>query len=147
MVSDLGDVNIVAEPPTVEFVSVINVLPKNIINRIRKCGRKRKEDGSLLSNKLKKPTRGAGSFLEYQALVKAEATATYIRIRDDFFPSRLSGTSMQATLSKHGVFLHANKFREHVKNSFDNGCLGLEPLRNRGQAVPSSIEKNIINMV
>ncbi len=65
MVLDIGNVTIVAEPLTLELVSVVNVSEKNNVNRVGKCGRKRKQNGVLPSNKLKKPTRGAGSFLEY----------------------------------------------------------------------------------
>jgi hypothetical protein len=77
MVYDSGDVKIVAEPHAVEIVSVVSALPKKNVNRLGKCGQKRKKDGAFLSNKLKISTRGAGNFLEYQS--------ASIRIREVFF--------------------------------------------------------------
>jgi hypothetical protein len=65
MVASIGDVPMVADPPSVEVFDVLGVAQKNIGNRIGKCGRERKENGALSSNKLKKPMRGAKSFLEY----------------------------------------------------------------------------------
>ncbi len=61
MMSIVGYVIIVVRPPTMEVVSDVGSAPKN--NDIGKCGRKRKEDGALPPNKLKKPTRGTGNFL------------------------------------------------------------------------------------
>ena len=54
---------------------------------------------------------------------------------------------MQAALMESGVTLHENTCREHVKKAFDNGCLGLEPQRNGGQALPSAMEKEIADMI
>jgi hypothetical protein len=149
MMCDLHDVRDVAEPLTVEPPTVVSDVgtPKNNVNRIGKCGRKRKEDGELPSNKLKKSTRGASSFLEYQALVKAETTTSSICIRDENFSYRLAGKSMQAALTEHGVSLGLHSFRDYVKKASDNGCVGLEPQRNGGQALPSNSEKNIADSV
>jgi hypothetical protein len=55
----------VVEPNFVKVVDAVGGSQKDNVNRVGKCGRKRKEDGALTSNKLKKPTRGAGSFIEY----------------------------------------------------------------------------------
>ncbi len=68
---EICDVTTAVEPPFVEVVDAVGGAHKDNDNRVGKSGRKRKEDGALLSNKIKKPTRGDGSFLEYQALVKA----------------------------------------------------------------------------
>ena len=142
-----GDVIVVDGPPTVEVISDVGTTPKNNGNRIGKCGRKRKEDGALPSNKLQKPTRGAGSFLDYQAFVKAESTAASIRVRDEKKSYLRAGKSMQAALMEHGVSLHESTCCEHVKKAVENGCVGLEPQCNGGQALPSSIEKKIAEMV
>jgi hypothetical protein len=45
---------------------------KSNANRLGKCGRKRKDDAALPSNKRKQPAHGAQSFLRYQELVKVE---------------------------------------------------------------------------
>ncbi len=66
----IRDVTTAIEPAFVEVVDAVGGAQKDNGNRVGKCGRKRKEDGALPSNKLKQPTRGAGSFLGYQALVK-----------------------------------------------------------------------------
>ncbi len=54
---------------------------------------------------------------------------------------------MQAALKENGVSLHESTYREHVKKAFDNGCVGLEPQRSEGQALPTTIEKEIANMI
>ncbi len=75
---EICDVTTVVEPPFVEVVDAVGGAQKDNGNRVGKFGRKRKEDDALPSNKLKKLTRGAGSFLEYQALMKAKVTAVAI---------------------------------------------------------------------
>ena len=83
---EICDVRTVIEPPFVEVVDAVGGAQKGNGNRVGKqCGRKRKEDGALPSNKFKKPTRGAGSFLDYQAVVKVAvvvATAATIGVVD-----------------------------------------------------------------
>jgi hypothetical protein len=79
---EICDITTVVEPPFVEVVDAVGGAHKDNVNRIGKCGRKRKEDGALPSNKLKKLTRGDGNFLEYQSLVKANASAASLLGRD-----------------------------------------------------------------
>ena len=43
--------------------------------------------------------------------------------------------------------LHESICREHAKHALMNNCIGIEPQRNGGQALPSAIEKSIANMV
>ena len=45
------------------------------------------------------------------------------------------------------VTLHASTCRDHVKKALDNGCVGKDPQRSGGQALPSPIEKQIADMV
>jgi hypothetical protein len=107
---------------------------KNSDKRIGKCGRRRKEDGALPSNKLKKPMRGANSFLEYQALVKAPATIASLFVRDQNYHVLSAGGSMQVTLMEHGVSIHEKTCREHVNKAIDNGYVGLDHQRNEDYA-------------
>ena len=147
MMSKVRDVIIVVGPPTVDAESDVGAAPTNNGNRIVNCGRKRKEDGALPSNKLQKPTRSADIFLEYQAFVKAKATAASIRVRDEFFPYLRARKSMQTALIERDVSQHESTCREHAKKALENGCVGLEPQRDGGQALPSIIEKKIAEMV
>ena len=69
MFPDIGDVTITAEGvvgSVVHVVNVVGVVSKSNTKRVGNCWRKRKDDGDLPSNKLKKTAHGAGSFLEYQ---------------------------------------------------------------------------------
>ncbi len=54
---------------------------------------------------------------------------------------------MAAALMENGVSLHPSTYREHVKRALANGCIGLDPQRNGGQALPSPIEKDIAKKV
>jgi hypothetical protein len=54
---------------------------------------------------------------------------------------------MQTALLVNGVTLHASTCREHVKKALDNGCVGIDPQRSGGQALPSAIEKQIADQV
>ncbi len=49
----MSDVVIVAEPSVVEFIDDVVSATKSNTNRLGKCGRKRKDDDALPSNKLK----------------------------------------------------------------------------------------------
>jgi hypothetical protein len=93
-------------------------------------GRANNDDAELPSSKRKHVAHGAGNFLRYQELVKAESIATSLLVRDENFPYLRAGKSMQAALMKDGVTLYEITCREHVKKAFDNGCVGLEPQRN-----------------
>jgi hypothetical protein len=48
---------------------------------------------------------------------------------------------------ENGVTLHASTRREHVKKILDTGCVGIDPQRSGGHALPSTIEKRIADMV
>jgi len=74
MFPDIGDVTVIAEGVVKTVVPVVNVVSKSNAARVGKCGRKRKDGGELPSNKFKKTSHGAGSFLEYQEACKTEAT-------------------------------------------------------------------------
>ncbi len=126
-----------------EVVEVASCGSKTNINRVGKCGQKRKEDGALPSNKLKKPTHGADSFLRYQKLCRTEATSSSLLMRAEGLSHRVAGKSMAAALMENGVSFHPSTCREHVKRALANGCIGLDPQRNGGQALPSVIEKDI----
>ncbi len=54
---------------------------------------------------------------------------------------------MQAALMENGVTLHQSTCREQVQKAFDNICVGLESQRSGGQALPSTMEKQIADMV
>jgi hypothetical protein len=148
IVASMGEITVFASPLVVEaFVYVVIGENKTSANRLDKSGRKRKHDVALPSNKRKQPARGADSFLQYQELVKAETTATSLRVRDENLPYREAGKSMQAAVLENDVTLHASTCRYYVKKALDNGCVGIDPQRNGGQALPSTIEKQIADMV
>ncbi len=44
--------------------------------------------------------------------------------------------SMQEAVMENSVSLHASTYRELVKRAMANGCIGLDPQRNGGQALP-----------
>ena len=69
MFADIGDVTIVVEG-VVETVVPDSEVSKSNKKRIGNCGRKRKEDGELPFNKLKKAVHGADNILEYQEACK-----------------------------------------------------------------------------
>ena len=50
----------------VPVVNVVGVVSNSNTKRVGNYGRKRKDGGDLPSNKLKKTSQGASSFLEYQ---------------------------------------------------------------------------------
>ena len=62
---DIGDITITAESVVETVVHVANVVSMSNTKRAGNCGRKRKDDGELPSNKLKKTAHGAISFFEY----------------------------------------------------------------------------------
>jgi hypothetical protein len=94
-------------------VNVIGVQPsKSNAKRIGNNGRKRKEDGELPSNKLKKKSHGAESFIEYQEACKEEATATSLLIRDQHISYRGAAKSMQAALMAKCVSVHVITCRD-----------------------------------
>jgi len=134
---------LVDDADVVEVAEVASSGSKTNVNRVGKCGRKRKEDGALPSNKLKKPSHGAASFLRHQELCKTEATVTSLLMRDEGLSNNAAGKSMQEALMESGVSLHASTCREHVKRALANGCIGLDPQRNGCQALPSATEKDI----
>ncbi len=84
---------------------------------------------------------GTDSFLWYQELVKAEAAATSLRVRDDNFSYLRAGKSMQTALLEKDVTLHKITSREYVKKALDSGCVGIDPQRSGGQPLSSAIEK------
>jgi len=67
---------------------------KSSVNRIGKCGRKRKGDAALPSNKRKQPAYDAHNFLWYQKFVKAESTASSLRVKDDNISYLRAGKSI-----------------------------------------------------
>ena len=69
IIADIGDVTVAAEGVVETLVPASDVSKLNI-KRIGNCGRKRKEEGELPSNKLKKAAHGADSLLEYQEACK-----------------------------------------------------------------------------
>ena len=146
-IMSIADVTVVATPNVTAVTEGISSSTKSNANRIGNCGRKRKEDFALPSNKLKKPTRGAGSWLQYQELCKTEATAASLLVRDQNYSHSRAGKSMQAALMENGVSLHVSTCREQVKRALANNCVGVDPQRNGGQALPSTVEKDIANMV
>ena len=84
IVASTGDITIAASPLVVEvFNDVVIGENKSSANRLGNCGRKRKDDAALPSNKRKQPAHGAQSFLRYQELVKLESTAASLRVRDE----------------------------------------------------------------
>jgi len=121
MFDDIGNVTIVAEGVVETVVPVLREVSKSNTKRIGNCGRKRKEDGELPSNKLKKTTHGASSFLEYQEVCKTEAVAASIRIRDANVSYRGAAKSMKAALMAKGVSLHESTCRKHVMAAIANG--------------------------
>jgi len=60
---------------------------------------------------------------------------------------RAAGKSMQAALKEKGVSLHESTYRVQLKRALHNGCIGLDPQRSGGQALPSAIEKKIAEVV
>ncbi len=54
---------------------------------------------------------------------------------------------MQAALVENGVSLHESTCRDHVQKALNNGCVGIEPQCNGGEALTTSIEKNIAETV
>ena len=83
IVASTGDITIVASPLVVEVFDGVVGENKSSANRLGNCGRKRKDDAALPSNKRKQPAHGADSFLRYQELVKAESAAASLRVRDE----------------------------------------------------------------
>jgi len=75
---DTDDVTLVAEPTIMQVTDVESDAAKSNTRRIGKSGRKRKEDDPLPSNKLKKPTHGAGNFIVYQELCVEEETSSFV---------------------------------------------------------------------
>ena len=104
--ADIGDVAIVAEGVVEIAVPVVSVVSKSNTKRIGNCGRKRKDDGELPSNKLKKAAHGADSFLEYQEACSTEATASSILIRDENISYSGAAKLMQARLIEKGAADH-----------------------------------------
>jgi hypothetical protein len=148
IVASTGEITIVASPHVVEaFVNVVIGENKSSANRLGNCGWKRKDDAALPSNKRKQPAHGANNFLRYQELVKVESTAASLRDRDENMSHREASKSMQAALLENGVTLHASTCRDHMEKALGNGCVGIDPQRNGGQALPSTIEKQIAEPV
>ncbi len=54
---------------------------------------------------------------------------------------------MQAALKEKGVSLHESTCRVQLKRALHNGCIGLDPKRTGGQALPSAIEKEVAEIV
>ena len=120
---------------------------KSNAKRIGESGRKRKEDDAPPSNKLKKLTHGAGTFFVYQELCVEEPTGASILVRVQGFSFLCAGRATQAALIEKCIFLHESTCHAIVKIAFDNGCVGQEPQRNGGQALPSKIDKDITKTV
>ena len=71
IMSATGDSTIDASlPVAVVFHNVVSEKKSNA-SRLRKCGRKRKDDAAFPPNKRKQPANGADNFLRYKQLVKA----------------------------------------------------------------------------
>ncbi len=51
--------------------------------------------------------------------------------------------SIQSALMESGASLHESACHEHVKNALDNGYIGIVLQRSGGQALPSTIEKDV----
>jgi hypothetical protein len=125
MVAYIGDVTIAAEDVVEAAVTVVDVVGltlKSNDKHVGNCGRKRKDDGELASNKLKKATHGTANFLKCQEACKAEATATSIMARDHNISYWAAAKSMQRALMEHVVSLAASTCREHVMKALANGC-------------------------
>jgi hypothetical protein len=129
-------------------VNVVGVQSsKSNAKRLGNSGRKRKEEGELPSNKLKRNAYGAESCIEYQEACKAEATAPSLLIRNQNISYRGAAKSMQAALMVKCVSVQVSTCRDQVMRAMANGYVGLDPQRNGGQALPSSIEKeNALNV-
>jgi hypothetical protein len=54
---------------------------------------------------------------------------------------------MQAALMENGISLHVSTCREQAKRALANNCVGVDPQRKGGQALPSAVEKEIADMV
>ena len=147
MITYLGCVTTVAEVVVEASVYIDGVASKTNAKRVGQSGRKRKDDGELPSNRLKKHVRGADSFLRYQTACKAEATEASILIRDQNMSYRAAGKSMQAAPKEKGVLLHESTCRVQLIRALHNGCISLDPQRSGGQALPSAIEKDIAEVV
>lgn len=111
IMSTTGDTTVVAGPPVVEVFHNVVSEKKSNANRLGKCGRKRKDDAALLSNKRKQPAHGADNFLRYQELVKAKSTASSLRVGDENWSYLRAGKSMQAALKENDVSLHESTCR------------------------------------
>ena len=81
MITDLGYFIVVAEVVVEASIDVGGVASKTNAKRVGTSGWKRKDDGELPSNMLKKHVRGYDNFLQCQTACKEEATATYVLIR------------------------------------------------------------------
>jgi hypothetical protein len=84
IVASTGDITIVASPLVVGFFNDVVIGESKLsANRLGNCGRKRKDDAVLPSNKRNQPAHGADSFLRYQELVKTESTTASLRVPDE----------------------------------------------------------------
>ena len=113
------------------------------------------DNDKLPSSKLQRPFKGAPSHLEYQQIMKEEATAAALRMianpHSDISPTGVSlneaAKGMTQAVEARRVTVCLSTCKTQIKKALGNNGKGVSPQKPGGVALPSSIEKKIAKVV
>ena len=110
-------------------------------NRRGRCGRKRKADAALPSDKGRKTWKGAPSHEVYQDKVKAAVIVACNDIREKSLAIRQASLAMQTSLKAEGITIGFSTCKQRVRLALDSDMKDLTPQKPGGVLVPSSVEE------
>ncbi len=107
------------------------------------------------SSKLQKPFKGAISHLEYQEILKVEASAAATKFKAAQESADVGETpslnkvvkGLRAALTERGVEVFRSTCWAYLQKAIDNNFVGVSPQKQGGSALSSHLEKRVAAVV